>query len=63
MFRMMDVDNDGILTVEEFEAAMIKFDQVGGGANIKDLTAQIIKKGQSMELHGKLLSYDHLQNS
>ena len=25
MFRMMDVDGDGSLTVEEFEGAMIKF--------------------------------------
>lgn len=45
MFRMMDIDGDGVLTSDEFEKAMIKFEQVTNGGNVKDLTKCIVKKG------------------
>lgn len=45
MFKMMDINGDGSLTVEEFESAMIKFNQVNNSSNLKDLTKALLKKG------------------
>ena len=45
MFRMLDKDGDGVLTAEEFEDAMQRYDQVDDSSKIKELTKCIVKKG------------------
>lgn len=55
MFRMLDKDGDGVLTAEEFEEAMSKYDSNDDNQKLKELTQSIVKKGQSMELHGNYL--------
>lgn len=55
LFRLLDKDGDGVLTAEEFEEAMQKFDFNGDDdtekKNTKDITKLIVKKRQNMELH------------
>lgn len=50
MFREMDKDGNGVLTSEEFEEAMTKIDQSEDTKKVKEITKNIIKKGQNMEL-------------
>jgi Ca2+-binding EF-hand superfamily protein len=54
---MLDKDGDGVLTAEEFEYAMARFEEMENSDKIKELTSVIVKKGQSMELPGKQLIF------
>jgi Ca2+-binding EF-hand superfamily protein len=52
IFRELDLDGDGILTAEEFEEAMAYHYQ--GEEVQKEIARRMVKKGTTMELHGKM---------
>ena len=51
IFRQMDSDEDGVVTTDEFEAAMQQFNATGNRSTAKSLTKGLVKQGKAMELH------------